>query len=404
MIHRAETLRQPRLGWRVVLFFSVSLGLAGCTGEAQEGQAAPPQPAEVGIVTVRTENVSLTSEYAGRTAAFETSEVRPQVSGLVQQRLFEEGAEVAQGEVLYQIDPGLFEAAVAEETANVANAKAVAERARIQAERLRPLAQQGVTSAQSFTDADAVATSASAAQAQAEARLRTAEINLRYARVTAPISGRIGRSLFTTGTLVAAGQAEPLATIQRLDPIFVDIQQSSASLIRLRRALSEGETAADSADVRLKLEDGSDYPLTGELQFTEVTVAPDTGTVTLRAHFPNPDGLLLPGMYVRAVLSQAKARDAVLVPQQGVTRNPNGEASALVVIDGDKVERRTVEIERAVGNRWLVTKGLEAGDRLIVEGANKAKPGSSVKPVPASGPELGQQETPVAQSSEGATL
>ncbi len=399
---------------RTVVLAALALLLAGCNFGAKEEKAAAPPPSkpEVGFVTVRTQTVPLTTELVGRTAAFETSEVRPQVSGLVQARLFEEGAEVRQGQKLYQIDPSLFEAAVAEAEASVANARAAAERARVQAERLQPLARQGVTSRQSFDDAQAAADASAAALAQGEAQLETARINLRYSSVDAPIAGRIGRSLFTTGALVSAGQTAPLATIQRLDPIFVDIQQSSAALLKLRRALAAGEAGqADTAAVKLKLEDGSDYPLPGTLQFTEVTVAPDTGTVTVRASFPNPDGLLLPGMYVRAVLTQSQVADAMLVPQQGVQRDANGEASALVVAAGDKVERRVVEVARAVGDRWLVTAGLAAGDRLIVEGAKKAKPGAEVKAVEAKGPglddevgEKGGGPVPVAEARRGATL
>jgi membrane fusion protein (multidrug efflux system) len=363
--------------------FGVSLLLAGCNSQADEAKAPPKPPTEVGIITTQTEDVSLTTELAGRTAAFETSDVRPQVSGVVQERLFTEGATVAKGDILYQIDPSLFEAAVAEARANVASAKATDENARGQADRLRPLVQKGVVSEQSFTDAVATSNAAAAAVAQTEARLQTAEINLRFSRVAAPIAGRIGRSMSTTGALVSAAQTEPLTTIQRLDPIFVDIQQSSTSLLKLRGALASSKVAANTAEVRLKLEDGSDYPLAGTLKFTEVTVSPDTGSVTLRAEFPNPDGLLLPGMYVRALFSQSQAKDAILVPQQGVTRNPRGEATALIVGAGDKVEQRMIQVGRAIGDRWLVTGGLAPGDRLIVEGVSKVKPGAVVRPMEA---------------------
>ena len=371
--------------------------LAGCNSQADAAKAAPPRPpTEVGIITAKTEDVSLTTELAGRTAAFETSEVRPQVSGVVQERLFTEGATVAKGDILYQIDPSLFEAAVAEARANVASARATEENARGQANRLRPLVQKGVVSEQSFTDAAAISNAAAAAVAQAEARLQTAEINLRFSRVAAPITGRIGRSISTTGALVSAAQTEPLTTIQRLDPIFVDIQQSSTSLLKLRGALASSKVAANTAEVRLKLEDGSDYPLAGTLKFTEVTVSPDTGSVTLRAEFPNPDGLLLPGMYVRALFSQSQAKNAILVPQQGVTRNPRGEATALLVGAGDKVEQRVIEVGRAIGDRWLVTGGLAAGDRLIVEGVSKVKPGAVVRPVEATLDGAASEEKPVA--------
>ncbi|WP_244487547.1 MULTISPECIES: efflux RND transporter periplasmic adaptor subunit [unclassified Aureimonas] len=368
-----------------LLFF-----LAGCSSEAEEAKTSPKPPTEVGIIVTKTEDVSLITELAGRTAAYEASEVRPQVSGVVQERLFTEGATVQKGDVLYQIDSSLFEAAVAEARANVASAKATDENARGQADRLRPLVQKGVVSEQAFTNAAAAANTAAAAVAQSEAQLQTAEINLRFSRVAAPIAGRIGRSVVTTGALVSAAQTESLTTIQRLDPIFVDIQQSSTSLLKLRGALASSKLESNTAEVRLKLEDGSDYPLAGTLKFTEVTVSPDTGSVTLRAEFPNPDGLLLPGMYVRAQLSQAQARDAILVPQQGVTRNPRGEATALLVDADYKVEQRRIEVGRAVGDRWLVTGGLAAGDRVIVEGVSKVKPGAVVRPVEA---DLGGTET-----------
>ncbi|RYE67271.1 MAG: efflux RND transporter periplasmic adaptor subunit, partial [Rhizobiaceae bacterium] len=260
--------------------------------------------------------------------------------------------------------------------------------ARIEFERLKPLAQKGAVSEQAFTDATAALRSATAAVAQNNAKLQTAEINLRYSKVTAPISGRIGRSLVTTGALVSAQQTQALATIQRLDPIFVDIQQSSTALLKLRDAMASSELSKDTAEVRLKLEDGQEYPLPGKLQFTDVTVNPSTGSVTLRAEFPNPDAILLPGMYVRAVLSQTQAKDAILVPQQSVTRSPTGEASALVVGDGDTVQRRALQVAQAVGNRWLVTEGLAPGDRVIVEGVSKVKPDDKVKIV-----DVGKKQT-----------
>lgn len=364
----------------------VMLAVAGCSSQAQEEQAAPPPP-EVGIVLVQTESVPLTAELAGRTAAYETSQVRPQVSGVVQERLFTEGATVRQGEILYQIDPSLFEAAVAEQRANVASASATEEGARLRMERLRTLLEREVVSEANYTDAVAVAETAAAAVALSQAQLETAEINLRFTQVAAPITGRIGRSLFTTGALVSAAQADPLATIQRLDPIFVDIQQSSAALLQLRGALASGQVMPDTTEVRLKLEDGSEYPLAGTLQFTEMTVDAETGTVTLRALFPNPDGLLLPGMYVRAALSQARQEQAMLVPQQAIARDPKGGATALVVGAGDQVEQRVLQIGRAVEDRWLVTAGLQPGDRVIVEGLSKVKPGQVVRPVAVGSPE-----------------
>jgi membrane fusion protein, multidrug efflux system len=356
------------------------LALAACKPQVEKAQA-PPEPMEVGVVMTVVEDVPLTTELAGRTAAFETSQVRPQVSGIIQSRMFKEGAYVREGDTLYQIDSSIFEAAVAEARANLASAKATEENAQAQFERSRTLERTGAVSEQAFSDAQAALRSAKAGVAQTAAQLQTAEINLRFSTVPAPISGRIGRSLVTTGALASAEQADPLTTIQRLDPIFVDIQQSSTSLLSLRQALSLSALSDNSAEVHLKLEDGTDYPLAGTLQFTEVTVNPSTGSVTVRAQFPNPDGLLLPGMYVRATLSQTQAKDAVLVPQQSVVRNPRGEASALVVGTDDKVERRPLRVGQAIGNRWLVTDGLKAGERVVVEGTSKVKPQQTVKPI-----------------------
>lgn len=356
--------------------------LVGCAANADE-KAPPPPPPEVGFVVVGTQSIPLTTELAGRTAAYETSEVRPQVNGIVLARLFTEGSFVRAGQTLYQIDPSLYEAATAEALANVASARATETGARIRADRLRPLAAMEAVSQQDYTDAQATANSATAAIAQNRATLDTARINLRFTRIAAPISGRIGRSLFTTGALVSAAQTMPLATIQRLDPMFVDIQQSSAELLRLRASLTREGIAPATTQVRLKLADGSDYPLTGTLEFTEVTVDEATGTVTLRARFPNPQGVLLAGMYVRATLAQTRDQDAILVPQQGIARTPRGEATAMVVGPGNKAMLRTVQTGRAVGNMWLVTSGLAVGDRLIVEGLSKARPNAVVRPVPA---------------------
>lgn len=355
--------------------------VAGCASKAEP--PPPPPPAEVGVFVVGTQNVALTTELAGRTVAFETSEVRPQVSGLIQARLFTEGSIVRQGQTLYQIDPSLYQAASAEAAANVVSARATEAGARIKADRLRPLAQAEAVSQQDYTDARASANTAAAAITQNRARLDTAQINLRFTRVTAPIAGRIGRSLYTTGALVSAAQTMPLTTIQRLDPMFVDIQQSSAALLRLRAALSSGGVTPATTAVRLKLEDGSDYAFTGTLEFTDVTVDEATGTVTLRVRFANPQRVLLPGMYVRATFAQARDADAMLVPQQGITRTPRGGATAMVIGPGNKAVLRTVETARAVGNMWLVTSGLKVGDRVIVEGLSKARPGEVVVPVPA---------------------
>ncbi len=357
--------------------------LAGCSKE----KPTPPPP-EAGFVVMKTETVPLFVELAGRTAAYESSEVRPQVTGVLKARLFEEGSIVHAGQTLYQIDPSLYRAAVNQASANLDSARAQREAAAARAERLKPLAEMEAVSKQDYVDARAAARQANASIAQNIAQLETARINLRFTDVPAPITGRIGRSLATTGALVTAGQADPLTSIQRLDPMFVDIQQSSAELLALRRQLATGGGVASSATVSLTLEDGSTYPLKGQMQFAEAMVDPQTGTVTLRARFPNPRGILLPGMYVRANLSQITARDVILVPQQGLTRNPKGEASVMLVGKDGKAEFRSVVTTRTVGDKWLVTEGLKPGDKVIIEGLAKVRPGQPIRPVPAGSPPL----------------
>ena len=352
-------------------------------------------------MVVREETVALPIVLPGRTAAFEMSEVRPQVSGVIRARLFTEGALVRAGQTLYQIDPSLYRAATAQAQANLASAGALREAAAQKAERLRPLAEIEAVSRQDYTDALAAARQAAASVAQSRALLDTAQINLRFTRVPAPISGRIGRSLATTGALVAANQVEPLATIQRLDPIYVDIQQSSADLLKLRRALASGASTPSSAAVDLTLEDGSRYGSSGTLQFAEPMVDATTGTVTLRASFPNPGGLLLPGMYVRAVLSQATVARGMLVPQAGVSRDPKGGATVMLVGPGGTAVRKSITAERTIGDTWLVTGGLKPGDRVIVEGLGKIKPGGKIVPVAAgSKSAAGQKRSPRSPKAE----
>lgn len=337
-------------------------------------------------MTVSPRTVSLTTELPGRALAYETSEVRPQVAGIIRARLFEEGQQVEKGQTLYQIDDSLYRAAEAEASANLASARALGEAARLKAERYQGLAQEHVVSEQDDADARASAAQAAAAIQQAQAALDTTRINLRFTRVPAPISGRIGRSLVTTGALVTAGQATALATIQRLDPMFVDLQESSVNVLAMRRLGARGGPPA-SAEVRLTLEDGSEYPEAGVLQFAEAMVDPSTGSVALRARFDNPDGLLLPGMYVRALIVQSEQANAILAPQPGVTRDPKGNATALLVGPDDKVVARSLELGRTVNDQWLVEKGLVAGDRLIVEGTGKVKPGQTVRAVSVNEPE-----------------
>jgi membrane fusion protein (multidrug efflux system) len=361
---------------------TLALTLLLCACGAKETKK-PPRIPEVGYVVMTPQTVPLQIELAGRTSAYETSEVRPQVAGVIKARRFVEGSIVRQGQTLYEIDPSLYRAAVAQAQANVQNAEATREAAQAKAARYKPLAEIEAVSKQDYTDAQAAANQAAAQVAQTKAALDTARINLRFTTVPAPITGRIGRSLVTTGALVTVGQTTPLTTIQRLDPIFVDIQQSSADLVTLRRQIASGGAVSSSAAVRLTLEDGSDYGQVGRVEFAEPVVDQNTGSVTLRATFPNPSGMLLPGMYVRARLSQATAQNAILVPQQGVARDPKGSATVYVVGPDNKALLKTVKADRTVGDKWLVTAGLSAGDKVITEGLDKVKPNQPVRPVPA---------------------
>ena len=354
--------------------------LSACGG----GDPKPrPRTPEAGYVVVTAQDVPLVVELAGRTTAFETSDVRPQVNGVIKARRFTEGAMVRQGQTLYEIDPSLYRAAVAQAQANLANAQAAQTAAEAKAARYKPLADIEAVSKQDYTDAAAAAQQAAAQVAQTRAALQTAQINLNYTTVPAPISGRTGRSLVTTGALVTSGQVNALTTIERLDPIYVDMQQSSADIVTLRHELSTGGALPSSTEVQLTLEDGSAYPHAGRIEFAEAIVDPSTGSVTLRARFPNPQGLLLPGMFVRARLSQVTARGAILAPQQGVTRDPKGDATAYVVGPDNKAQLRQIVANATYGDKWIVTAGLAAGEKVITEGLDRVKPGQPVIPVPA---------------------
>jgi membrane fusion protein (multidrug efflux system) len=368
--------------------------LASCSSGSGDAQKAGGRrgagaggPAQVGYVVVQPGSVPLTTELSGRVTAYQSSEVRPQVAGIVQRRFFQEGSIVRQGQTLYQIDPSLYQAQVAQASANLLSAQANAQAARTKADRYKPLAQMQAVSAQDYTDAAAQARQAAAVVAQNNALLQTARINLRFTRVPAPITGRIGRSLITEGSLVTTNQTDPLTTIQRLDPIYVDIQQSSADLLALRRALAQGGVVPASAAVRLKLEDGSDFGQTGTVQFAEVMVNESTGTVTLRASFPNPQGILLPGMFVHAMLAQSVDTNAYLVPQQALVRDAKGAAQLWVVGPGNKAVKRTVTADHTNGANWVVTSGLNPGDKVIVQGVAGLKPNAELKPVPAASPQ-----------------
>ena len=368
----------------------VAVTLSGCDEPQAAVKPAAPAPVEVGVVEIRPEPLTLTTELPGRTSAHLVAEVRPQVGGIIEQRLFREGAEVSAGALLYRIDPASFQAAYDSAKAALAKAQADIRSVQLKAERYKDLVRIKAVSDQDYDDARAALAQAQAEVEAQKAALETARINLDYTQVRAPIAGRIGRSSVTPGALVTADQTTALATIQQLDPVYVDVQRSSTEWLELQQALKSGRLSHPGADgsitVRLKLEDGSDYPQTGRLLFSEVTVDAGTGAITLRAEFPNPDQRLLPGMYVRAVLEEGIAQQALLVPQRAVSRDARGKASALVVNADGKAERRDLVTERAVGDRWLVTTGIAAGERVIVDNLQKVKAGALVKPVPWTAP------------------
>jgi membrane fusion protein (multidrug efflux system) len=364
--------------------------LVACGSQKQggTGSGAP----EVGVITVASSEAVITTLLPGRTVAFRVAQVRPQVSGIIKQRLYTEGAQVSAGQALYQLDPAPYQAALDSAQAAVGKADANALTARLKYERYIKLAQSGDVSQQERDDATANLRQAEADQATARAALEVARINLGYTRISAPIAGRTATSAFTEGALVTANQDAPLTMVQQYDPMYVDLAQPAADVLRLREQFAAGglrHADAHSATVRLLLEGNARYAREGRLEFTGISVSEDTGAIRLRAVFPNPEGTLLPGMYVRAELVEAIAEKALLVPQQAVSRDPRGNAVALVVGAGDKVESRTLEVAPADGNQWRVRKGLAAGERVIVQGAMNARPGSTVKPVPAQLPGAG---------------
>lgn len=355
-----------------VLVSAIAVAMLSLTGCQESSAPQTQQTPQVGVVTLEAKPFALTSEVPGRTSAYRIAEVRPQVNGIIQKRLFTEGSEVKAGQQLYQIDPATYQATFKSAQATQLSAKSLADRYKL-------LVADKAVSQQAYDEARAAAL-------QADAALEQARIDLRYTRVMAPISGRIGRSAVTEGALVSNGQAGAMATIQQLDPIYVDVTQSSKELLRLRRDLADGrlQKASDSAaKVALKLEDGSRYAHEGTLEFSEVAVDESTGSVTLRAVFPNPDHLLLPGMFVHAELLSGVKQNAILAPQQGVTRNQRGEPTAMVVGADNKVELRVLKADRTAGSAWLVEEGLNEGDRLITEGLQFVQPGAEVKAVPA---------------------
>jgi len=358
------------------------LMLTGCQKQtAAEGktQSAPP---EVGIEIIQPQRVPIISELPGRTSAFLIAEVRPQVGGIIQKRLFKEGSDVKAGDVLYQIDPATYQAAFTSAKAALSKAEASRDTLRLKADRHRELVKIKAVSQQEFDNAVGALREAEADIESAKAAVETARINVAYTRVVSPITGRIGKSSVTVGALVTASQSSPLSTVQQIDPIYVDVVQSSADLLHLKQILSSEALKSNGvaqAKARLLLEDGTQYPLEGTLEFSDVTVDQSTGSITLRAVFPNPQFVLLPGMYVRAILEEGVREHAILAPQQGVTRNTKGKPIAMVVDNSDKVEQRILTVDRAIGDKWLVREGLNPGDRLIVEGLQKVRPGSPVR-------------------------
>jgi membrane fusion protein (multidrug efflux system) len=364
--------------------------LAGALLLAACGDASPPAAAgapggplpAVTVIPVQSAQVAVIDELPGRTAPYLAAEVRPQVTGIIRERLFTEGSDVEAGQVLYRIDPAPYQAVVASARAALARAEASLEVARLKAQRYATLLETDAVSQQLYDEAAAAEKQAQAEVQAARAALDEARIELGYTQVAAPIPGRIGRSAVTPGALVTANQADALATVQQLDPIYVDFTQSSAELLALRRGIVSGRVRRDDDDtipVRLVLEDGSEYGAEGRLAFSEVAVDPTTGSVTLRAVFPNPDGLLLPGMYVRARLSQGVQQDAILVPQAALSHTPRGEPQVMIVNADDTVEARVVEAERTAGRQWVVSGGLKPGERVIVEGLQHVRPGVRVQ-------------------------
>jgi len=382
----------PARATAITAVVAAALTLASCGGSQSQdggtgGRGGPKGPITVGFVVVQQGSAPIVQDLPGRVSAFQVSDVRPQVNGVILRRLFTEGSIVHQGQTLYQIDPSIYNAQAAQAQANLQSARAQAEAARTLASRYRPLVEQQAISKQDYTNAVAQARQADAAVAQNSAALRTAQINQRFTRVPAPITGRIGLSNVTEGALVTANQTNALTTITRLDPVFVDIQQSAADLLNIRNSLAQGGAVPTTAQVRLKLPDGSYYGYTGTVEFSQVLVDQTTGTVTIRARFPNPNSILLPGMFVSAQFAQAIDTSAFLVPQPAITRDPKGNATLWVVGAGNRAVQRVVVAERTQGQYWVVTQGLAPGEKVITQGTANLRDGAQVKPVPANSPQ-----------------
>ncbi len=372
------------IAFRMIVISLLAAGflLNGCS---DKGKGGPPPPPEVSVVTIRTRPVAVTTELPGRTSAYLVAEVRPQVAGIIQKRLFTEGANVRAGQVLFQIDASLYQAALDNAKASLARSEAQLSTIQLKAARLKELLAEKAVSQQDYDDAAAALKQNHADIQFGKASVEVARINLQHTAITAPISGRIGRSSFTEGALVTMHQPQPMATIQQLDPMYVDVTQSTAEILRLRRQLQEGRIEISKKHlegVRLLLEDGSEYPFKGTLQFQDITVDPTTGSVILRMVFPNPKGILLPNMFVRTVIQEGTRKNAILVPQQAVSRDLKGNPFTFVVDSKGTAQQRPLTLDRTIGDAWLVTSGLEPGARVIVEGILKVKPGAPVRTVP----------------------
>ncbi|MDY0195725.1 MAG: efflux RND transporter periplasmic adaptor subunit [Sulfurovaceae bacterium] len=363
-----------------VMLVAVSTIFINCNDNSQSAINAKP-PIEVGIYTIKSKSITLQKELPGRTKATLSSEIRPQIGGIIQKQLFREGAEVKKGDILYIIDPVKYKASYAEAYAAYKNAQAAIEASRLKDRRYKELVKVLGVSKQDYEDAHTAYLQAQATAEEKKAAMESAKINLGYTEIKAPISGRIGTSSVTEGALVTLDQTTALATIRTLDPIYVDFTQSSVELLNLKRSLQEKTIQSGSANVRLKLENDTLYEHNGTLKLQEVAVDEATGSVTLRAEFPNPENILLPGMYVKVIVDEAVNTHAILAPQQGISRNPKGEATALVVAKNSKVEQRNIILDRAIEDQWLVKAGLKENDRLIVEGLNKIKIGDTVQPI-----------------------
>lgn len=401
----------PHKSAMMFMILAVFLMPAGCNTGSGPQAAPPPQAPEVAVVVIETQPIELTTELPGRTSAYRIAEIRPQISGLILKRLFTEGSEVEAGQILYQTDPAPFQAALDNAEAALGRAEANLTSSRSRAERYKDLLADKAVSWQNYDDAAAALTQVEADIQYWRAAVKTARINLGYTRITSPISGRIGKSNVTDGAIITAYQPMALATIQQLDPIYVDVPQSTTELLRLKRRLKDGRLKKNETDqdtVNLILEDGSPYPLEGTLQFSDITVDPTTGSVILRVVFPNPENLILPGMFVQAVIKEGINDQAILIPQQGVSRDPKGNPIAMIVDAEGKVGLRMLTLDRAIRDKWLVSAGLAPGDRLIVEGLQRVRPGATVKAVPfqeaQAGPEApgGPDAAPLKQNKGGA--